>query len=135
MTEWLKDDNGNRASVTYFGSRKAAQKALDSLKDCEDCVNCERCERCIGCVGCEGCRGCTGLMEAANRDMSKKSSRWVVTVYYHTDDGLKAVVLNIEELHELHEIIESGPNWYSIRDIRIELADPMRMTIEQSLDE
>ena len=36
MTTWLKDDRGNKCSVEYFGSEKAAQKALDSLKDCDD---------------------------------------------------------------------------------------------------
>lgn len=50
MTDsWLTDENGNRASIEYFGSREAAQKALDSLvncKNCDDCVDCEDCEDC-----------------------------------------------------------------------------------------
>ena len=40
---WLKDDNGNKCSVEYFGTKEAAQNALDSLKNCRDCTNCSRC--------------------------------------------------------------------------------------------
>lgn len=36
MQTWLKDKNGNKCSVEYFGSREAAQKALDSLENCRD---------------------------------------------------------------------------------------------------
>ena len=43
---WVKDANGNRCSVEYFGSETAAQKALDSLIDCSDCSDCSRCSRC-----------------------------------------------------------------------------------------
>ena len=28
MTTWLKDGNGNKCSVEYFGTKEAAQKAL-----------------------------------------------------------------------------------------------------------
>lgn len=45
MTTWLKDDNGNKCSVEYWGSEEAAQKALDSLKNCKGCSDC-RCSRC-----------------------------------------------------------------------------------------
>ena len=40
MTTWLKDNNGNKCSVEFFGSEEAAQKALDSLKNCDNCINC-----------------------------------------------------------------------------------------------
>lgn len=39
---WLTGENGNKASVEYFGSREAAQAALDSLVDCRNCINCSR---------------------------------------------------------------------------------------------
>lgn len=32
MTTWVKDDRGNKCSVEFFGSKEAAQKALDSLR-------------------------------------------------------------------------------------------------------
>jgi hypothetical protein len=59
MTAWLKDDNGNKCSVEYFGTKEAAQKALDSLKNCRDCINCSRCSDCSGCSGCSGCSNCS----------------------------------------------------------------------------
>lgn len=43
MTTWLNDGNGNKCSVEYFGSKEAAQTALDSLKECKNCVNCSGC--------------------------------------------------------------------------------------------
>jgi hypothetical protein len=43
---WLTDNNGNRCSVEHFGSREAAQEALDSLIDCSDCSDCSRCSDC-----------------------------------------------------------------------------------------
>jgi hypothetical protein len=55
MTVWLKDDNGNKCSVEYFGTKEAAQAALDSLKNCENCINCSDCSRCSDCSGCSGC--------------------------------------------------------------------------------
>lgn len=43
---WIEDKNGNKCSIEYFGTREAAQKALDSLKSCENCTNCSGCSRC-----------------------------------------------------------------------------------------
>jgi hypothetical protein len=48
----VTDDRGNRCSVQYFGSKKAAQKALDSLKNCDDCTNCSDCSDCSRCSDC-----------------------------------------------------------------------------------
>jgi len=59
MTEWLVDDNGNRTSVTYFGSRERARYVLDNLLDCRDCTNCVNCYGCIGCSHCIECEDCT----------------------------------------------------------------------------
>ena len=56
---WLKDANGNKCSVEYFGTNKAAQKALDSLEECGNCTNCYGCSECSGCSRCSGCSGCS----------------------------------------------------------------------------
>jgi len=42
MTTWLEDKDGNKCSVEYFGSREAAQKALDTLVGCDNCINCRK---------------------------------------------------------------------------------------------
>ena len=52
---WIKDKNGNRCSVEYWGSEKKAKEALASLKDCSDCSDCSRCSRCSYCSGCSDC--------------------------------------------------------------------------------
>jgi len=46
MTTWLEDSNGNKCSIEYFGSKEAAQKALDSLIRCYNCINCSDCSGC-----------------------------------------------------------------------------------------
>ena len=44
--EWVTDARGNKCSVSYWGSREAAQRALDSLIECDNCINCLRCSGC-----------------------------------------------------------------------------------------
>lgn len=69
MTTWLKDANGNKCSVEYFGTKEEAQKALDSLVDCKNCTNCSRCSdcsRCSGCSGCSGCSECSGCSDCSD---------------------------------------------------------------------
>lgn len=55
MTTWLTDDKGNKCSVEYFGSKEAAQKALDSLENCTNCTNCQDCKNCRYCSYCSYC--------------------------------------------------------------------------------
>ena len=40
MATWIEDKHGNRCSVEHWGTKEAAQKALDSLVDCSDCSDC-----------------------------------------------------------------------------------------------
>jgi hypothetical protein len=44
--------------------------------------------------------------------------RWMAEVTYRT--GRPPLVVNFEELHELHGIIEQGPDWYEIDHIRVD---------------
>ena len=60
MTTWIEDKDGNKCSVEYWGSKEAAQKALDSLKNCKNCTNCSRCSDCSDCSDCSRCSGCSG---------------------------------------------------------------------------
>lgn len=46
--------------------------------------------------------------------------------------GLKTVFGTIEEIEDLHEIIEAGPDWNTIKDIRIKLVEDSTITVEQS---
>jgi hypothetical protein len=58
MTTWIEDANGNKCSVEWFGSREAAQAALDSLKECVNCFDCSGCSRCSRCSRCLDCSDC-----------------------------------------------------------------------------
>jgi hypothetical protein len=66
MTEWIKDDNGNKCSIKYWGSKEAAQTALDSLKNCKDCSDCAGCSGCSDCAGCSYCSDCAGCSDEKN---------------------------------------------------------------------
>ncbi len=56
---WIADANNNRCSVEYWGTKKAAQQALDSLKNCSRCSDCSDCSRCSDCSGCSRCSDCS----------------------------------------------------------------------------
>lgn len=48
--------------------------------------------------------------------------RWTAVATYHTEQGPIDVTHEIEELEELADLIERGPDWAPIVDIRITLA-------------
>lgn len=61
--------------------------------------------------------------------------RWIATVWYRTDAGLIDVEHELEELADLHDLVERGPDFYAIYRIEIRHGrNPMPgLTIEQSL--
>ena len=46
--EWCVDENNNKNSVSYWGSKEKAEKALISLKNCSGCSDCIGCSDKIG---------------------------------------------------------------------------------------
>lgn len=58
MTTWIKDENGNSASVEFWGSEDAARKSIASLVNCRDCEDCAGCSGCYECKHCYGCKEC-----------------------------------------------------------------------------
>lgn len=61
--------------------------------------------------------------------------RWLATVWYRTDNGSVDVRYELEELKDLHDIIERGPHFdtvESIRILRINHVTGATLTIEQS---
>jgi hypothetical protein len=48
--------------------------------------------------------------------------RWLATVTYRSNAGPVSVTYDIEELDEIQQLVERGPDWNSIIDIRIVLA-------------
>jgi hypothetical protein len=45
--------------------------------------------------------------------------RWRATVTYRTDSGPLDVVHDLAEIAELHDLVEHGPHWDTIIEIRI----------------
>ena len=60
--------------------------------------------------------------------------RWIATVHYRSELGLIDVQHDIEELQELQDLIECGPNWDAIDRIEIVRADGRErgLTIEEA---
>lgn len=59
--------------------------------------------------------------------------RWTATVFYRSDAGTQRVEHDLAELSELHDLIERGPHWDSIIEIRVDRAPGHHpITIEQA---
>ncbi len=61
-------------------------------------------------------------------------NRWHATIYYRSDDGGVDVEHDFEEIEELHDIVERGPDWNAIDKIVVTLARKTsdRMTLKQA---
>ena len=61
--------------------------------------------------------------------------RWSATVLYRTDMGLVDVTHEIEELEDLHQLVESVPDWNTIQKIEIiRVGNPMpNLTVEEAM--
>jgi hypothetical protein len=60
--------------------------------------------------------------------------RWLATIHYRSELGVLDVGHAIEELEELHDLVEAGPDWNTIEKIELKLIrnlDP-GLTIEQA---
>lgn len=60
--------------------------------------------------------------------------RWHAVALYQTQSGPVDVHHDVEELEELQDLIERGPNWYALIEIRITLnhGDAVPMTVEEA---
>lgn len=62
--------------------------------------------------------------------------RWKVTAWYRTASGLVDVEHNIEELEDLHDLIERGPSWQALERIEIVYAHPIdKITVEEASEQ
>lgn len=60
--------------------------------------------------------------------------RWKVVATYRSEAGPIDVTHEVEELFEVHNLIERGPDWNALASIRITLATPAcpGMTLEEA---
>ncbi len=66
-----------------------------------------------------------------------ETARWKATIYYRSDDlGFVDVEHGIEELEELQDIVERGPDWNAIDKIVVTLDRKAceGLTIEQAAE-
>lgn len=61
--------------------------------------------------------------------------RWKADVTYRTDSGPVTVTHNFEELREIDDLVEAGPDWRSLIDIHIEYNGVLKgehVTVEEA---
>ena len=61
--------------------------------------------------------------------------RWHVIILYRTDAGLNPVEHDLEELSELHDLVERGPHWDTIHEIvihRVRHNTSATLTVEEA---
>lgn len=65
-------------------------------------------------------------------EMKETQKRWRVIVAYFSATGDVDVEHFIEELEDLHDLVERGPNWYAIKHIAVFLNvdESQRITLE-----
>lgn len=51
----------------------------------------------------------------------RNEPRWKAVITYRTDRGPVSITYNVEEISELHDIVEGGPDWNVIEDIAVTL--------------
>jgi hypothetical protein len=51
--------------------------------------------------------------------------RWLIEIGYRTESGSITVDHYVEELEDLHDVVERGPDWNTIEEIRVHL-NPQR---------
>lgn len=51
--------------------------------------------------------------------------RWSVTLFYRFNLGLVDVTHEVEELEEIQELVERGPDWNALDRVEIRLIEPL----------
>ena len=75
-----------------------------------------------------------GDMQTIEPDAETRIVRWIATVFYRCESGLIDVQHDLEEIEELHDLIERGPHWDTIDHIHIVRSDKHyeALTVEQA---
>lgn len=74
-----------------------------------------------------------GIIAAARPHVM--NPRWAATVHYRADAGLIDVTHDLDEIEDLHDLVERGPHWDTIEQIVIVRAvagEPLTLTIEEA---
>jgi len=63
-----------------------------------------------------------------------QAPRWKATITYHSQFGKVVTEHFMEEISELHDIIEAGPNFYCMAHCVVTLADPTQLIAIEDTD-
>jgi hypothetical protein len=58
-------------------------------------------------------------MPSPEQEKSMEHLRWLIEIDYRTENGSVTVDHHVEELEELHDVVEHGPDWNTIEEIRV----------------
>lgn len=60
--------------------------------------------------------------------------RWTASITYRSERGPAVVQYQFEELEDLHQIVEAGPDWHTIEFIDVRLTNNRNpdMTVEKA---
>ena len=61
----VTDENGNSASVSYWGDAEKAEASLATLSNCHNCTDCSECSRCSGCSRCSYSSRCSCCLDSS----------------------------------------------------------------------
>lgn len=67
--------------------------------------------------------------------MTEDIKHWLATVYYRSAAGTTEVLHVLEEIEDLHDVVERGPSFYAIEKIEIVPhpdTDRMATTLEKA---
>lgn len=68
--------------------------------------------------------------------MNDNEPRWTAKLTYLHNDGPRTSLITFDELYELHQIVEDGPDFYSIISIEIIINTNKylpRITVEEAM--
>lgn len=65
---------------------------------------------------------------------TKEDARWHAVIHYRTETGTRDVEWYLEEIEDLHDRVEHGPNWDTITGIEIKRVNPLDrdLTVERA---
>lgn len=69
----FQDENGNTATIDFWGSKEAALASLETLINCYGCVNCARCKDCVSSGECVDSDGLIECIRCSNSTKSRTS--------------------------------------------------------------
>lgn len=58
--------------------------------------------------------------------------RWHAVAYYRSDQGLIDVEYDFDEIEDLHDLVERGPDWNALEKIEVTYALSAKLTIEEA---